>query len=198
MSEKIPNQLRVKLSDVRLAFPTIWDPEQFQGTGEAAYSCSLIVPRDSPQLKQIEAAIILAATRKWPEKWANILREIKNKDALCVHDGDMKSEWEGFADNWYVSCRGTTRPKIVDINPDKELTRNSGKPYAGCYVTAVIEIWAQSNQYGKRINASLAGLQFKRDGEAFAGGRPADTSEFDMAEGADAEFNSGSDSLFGE
>jgi hypothetical protein len=34
----------------------------------------------------------------------------------------------------------------------------------------VVELWAQDNQYGKRINASLGGVQFAKDGESFGGG----------------------------
>ena len=37
-------------------------------------------------------------------------------------------------------------------------------------MNAIVELWAQDNNYGKRINASLAGVQFAKDGEAFAGG----------------------------
>ena len=34
----------------------------------------------------------------------------------------------------------------------------------------VIDVWAQNNQYGKRINAQLDGVQFVRDGEPFGEG----------------------------
>jgi hypothetical protein len=43
----------------------------------------------------------------------------------------------------------------------------------------VVEIWAQDNNYGKRINASLKGVQFVRDGDAFAGGGAASPDEFE-------------------
>jgi len=31
-------------------------------------------------------------------------------------------------------------------------------------------LWAQNNQYGKRINAQLDGVQFVRDGDPFGDG----------------------------
>uniref|UniRef100_T1HEF4 Uncharacterized protein n=2 Tax=cellular organisms TaxID=131567 RepID=T1HEF4_RHOPR len=44
------------------------------------------------------------------------------------------------------------------------------------------------NNFGKRINASLGGVQFLRDGDAFAGGGVATPDDFEnMSEGADAE-----------
>lgn len=47
-------------------------------------------------------------------------------------------------------------------------------------MNASIELWAQDNkQFGKRINAQLRGVQFLRDGDAFAAGSPASEDEFE-------------------
>ena len=63
----------------------------------------------------------------------------------------------------------------------------SGRPYAGCYVNAVLEFWAQDNKFGKRVNATLMGVQFFRDGDAFSGGGAASDDDFDdVTSGADA------------
>lgn len=79
----------------------------------------------------------------------------------------------------YVSARSKTRPSVFD-QQRQELTESDGKPYSGCYVNASIELWAQDNDFGKRVNAQLRGVQFLRDGDAFGGGaRPADADEFD-------------------
>ena len=52
----------------------------------------------------------------------------------------------------------------------------------------MIDIWAQDNNFGKRVNASLGGVQFLRDGDAFAGGGVAAPDDFDdISEGADAD-----------
>jgi tripartite-type tricarboxylate transporter receptor subunit TctC len=47
------------------------------------------------------------------------------------------------------------------------LTEDDNKPFAGCYVNATIRLWAQDNQYGKRINAQLRAVQYVKDGAAF-------------------------------
>jgi len=96
-----------------------------------------------------------------------------------LHDGDAKAEYEGFEGNKFVSARAKVRPTVFD-QQRQELSEADGKPYSGCYVNASIELWAQDNSFGKRINAQLRGVQFLRDGDAFAGGsRPADADEFD-------------------
>jgi hypothetical protein len=73
------------------------------------------------------------------------------------------------------------------IDRDKTpLTSADGRPYAGCFVNASVELWAQDNNFGKRINASLRGVQFFKDGDAFSGGGAASDDEFDSVEDADS------------
>jgi hypothetical protein len=112
-------------------------------------------------------------------KGAVVFKVLEAADKLCLHDGDAKAEYEGFKGNKFVSSRGKVRPSVFD-GQRQELTEADGKPYSGCYVNASLEIWAQDNSYGKRLNAQLRGVQFFRDGDAFAGGgQPADADEFD-------------------
>jgi hypothetical protein len=77
-----------------------------------------------------------------------------------------------------VSSRNKVRPLVLDRDKSP-LTQSDGRPYAGCYVNGSIELWCQDNAYGKRINATLRGVQFYKDGEAFAGGGSATADEFD-------------------
>jgi len=55
---------------------------------------------------------------------------------------------------------------------------DDGTIYAGCYVNAIISLWAQDNTYGKRINAQLEGVQFCNNGEPLGAGG-IDVDEFD-------------------
>ena len=64
----------------------------------------------------------------------------------------------------------------VDKTP---LVAENGKPYSGCFVNASLELWAQDNNYGKRVNATLMGVQFYKDGDSFSGGGVASEDDFD-------------------
>jgi hypothetical protein len=68
-----------------------------------------------------------------------------------------------------------------------QVSEKDGVLYAGSYVLAHISLWTQDNEYGQKINANLLGLQFLRDGDAFASGPPpSSTSEFaDLGAGDD-------------
>lgn len=178
--------MKLKLENVRLAFPTLFEAKTVNGEGKPAFSASFLIVPDDPQIKALNQAIEQVAKEKWGAKADAILKQMRAQDKVALHDGDLKSNYDGFPGNFYVSARTATRPLVIDKDKSP-LTEQDGKPYAGCYVNASIELWPQDNNYGKRVNASLRGVQFLRDGDAFAGGAPADESEFDdITDGAAA------------
>ena len=181
--------MKIMLQNVRLAFPNLFKPTTVNGEGEPAYSASLILPPDHPQIEELRKAQEAVGKDKWADKWPGIKKEITTKDRFALHDGDAKSQYDGFPGNFFVATRSkqSARPTVIDRNKTP-LTEADGRPYAGCYVNCSIELWAQDNAYGKRINAQLRGVQFLRDGDSFGAGAPASADEFDdVAEGADAE-----------
>lgn len=172
--------MKIILTRVRLAFPQIWEPAAFANdpNSQPAYSCSLLLPADDPQVDAINEAIDKAAFEQWAAKAKAILAQLRGADKVCIHDGDLKQDYDGFAGHFFLSARNQSKPLIIDRDR-KPLSKSDGKPYGGCYVNASLEIYAQDNKYGKRVNASLRGLQFVEDGDAFAGGAPAKPEEFD-------------------
>ena len=181
--------MKLMLKNVRLAFPNVFRPTTVNGEGDPAYSATFILPPDHPQIAEIQKAQQLVGQDKWGAKWPQVAKEIATKDRAALHDGDTKAQYGGFEGNFFVSSRAkqTARPTVIDRNK-APLTEGDGRPYAGCYVNASIELWAQDNAYGKRINAQLRGVQFVRDGDSFGGGSPASSDEFEeVAEGATAD-----------
>jgi hypothetical protein len=179
--------MKIKLTNVRLAFPQLFEAKTVNGEGKPAFSATLLVAANDPQVKAINAAIDQVAKDKWGAKADAMLKQMRTADKVALHDGDLKSTYEGFAGNLYVSARNPVRPLVIDVDKTP-LVEVDGKPYAGCFVNASIELWAQDNKYGKRVNATLGGVQFFRDGDAFAGGGAANADDFDdISAGADAE-----------
>lgn len=172
--------MKIRLQNVRLAFPALFQPQTVaNGEGDPAYSATFILEGRHPQIKEIKAAMADIAKQKWGAKADSTLTLLEKQGKTALHDGDLKSNYAGFAGNCYVSARNKTRPTVVDRDRTP-LTAADGKPYGGCYVNAVVELWAQDNQYGKRINASLGGVQFFKDGESFGGGSSVvDADDFD-------------------
>ena len=186
MSEKKVEDHVVMLKNVRLAFPQIFTPSQVNNEGKPAFSASFLMPPDHPDVLTIQRAIAKVANAKWADKGPEILKALIAGDKVCLHNGDAKSNSDGFVGNLFVSARSPTRPLVI-AQDRSLLAEEDGKPYSGCYVNAQIALWAQANNFGKRVNAQLRGVQFLRDGEAFGGGAVAQADEFDVVEGAEAD-----------
>jgi hypothetical protein len=170
--------MKIKLNGVRLSFPQLFEATTVNGEGKPAFSAAFLISPKDPQVAAINAAIDAVAKEKWGAKAEANIKAMRAADKVCLHSGDLKSNYDGFEGNLYVSARNSMRPLVIDVNKSP-LTEQDGKPYAGCYVNASIELWAQDNNYGKRVNATLMGVQFYKDGESFTGGGVADTDDFD-------------------
>jgi hypothetical protein len=181
--------MRIRLIDVRLAFPSLWKATAPRGGGEEAFSASFLMPPTHRQIAEINAAFVQLANEKWGAKGPAILKALRSADKVCLHNGDAKADYDGFPGNLYVSARSKVKPTTFD-GQRNEVSESSGIIYSGCYVNASLELWAQENSYGKRINAQLRGVQFLRKGDAFAGGSsPASADDFDeiSAEGTEGD-----------
>jgi len=177
---------KVQLKDVRLTFPQLFDAKQVNGQGDPKFSAAFLIPKNHPQMAELKAAISTAATEKWATKAGDVLKQLQAGDKLCLHDGDAKSDYDGYSGHFFINASNKIRPLV--IGPDRApLTASDGKPYSGCYVNAIVEIWPQDNQFGKRVNASLLGVQFIRDGERLAGGGVAAADDFEAIPAAEGE-----------
>ena len=170
--------MKIRLNGVRLAFPDLFTARAVNGEGEPAFGATFLIAADDPQLEVIENTLEEVATDKWGPKAAAILKQLRAADKTCLHDGEAKSQYNGFAGCMYIAARSKERPLVIDADKSP-LVAADGRPYSGCYVNASIDIWAMDNQYGKRIAASLKGVQFHRNGDAFTGGGAASADDFD-------------------
>jgi len=180
--------MKIKLENVRLAFPDLFDPTTFNGEGDPAFSATFLMSPAHPDVEVIKAAIEQVGKDKWGEKWAVIKKTMEATDKTALHDGNVKSSYAGFEGNLYISSRNKTRPLVIDKDKTP-LVKPNGRPYGGCFVNASLELWAQDNNFGKRINATLRGVQFLRDGDAFSGGGAASDDEFDSVDDEDKDLD---------
>lgn len=177
------------IKNVRLAFPDLREAVQFQGTGPFSYKATFLVTPGSDADKAILAAIEKAGKNKWADKAGPIVNQAKSAGSgkFCYVDGNTKA-YDGFAGNMALSAsrsKDDGAPKILDRDLS-DLPADSGKPYGGCQVNAKITVWAQDNQYGKAIRATLVAVQFVKDGDAFSGSGPANV---DGMEALESEAN---------
>ena len=169
----------VKLKNVRIAFSqNLFKAGSKTAGDKPKFSATFIIPKDDPQVAAVNKVISEVAREKWQGKADAIMKGIRADNKICLRDGDAKTEYDGFEGNMFISSSNSAAPLVIDKDRSP-LTESDGKPYAGCYVNANIDIWAQDNSFGKRVNATLKGVQFFRDGDAFCGSSPASEDDFE-------------------
>jgi len=161
MSEKEdPKKYQIKLTNVRLSYPVLFKPKAMEEGQDPKYSAAFLL--DKKEHKALIAEIKTKIESLKAEKNLKV-----PADKVCLKDGELKEDVDGYGpDVMFVNTSNKTRPTVV--NRDRSpVTEDDGVVYGGCYVNAVIRLWAQNNSWGKRINASLEAVQFVSDGEAF-------------------------------
>lgn len=176
---------KFKLESVRLSFPDLFVPKRFDEAdlkSPLQYRAQFLFPKDGAIHKNIVKAIEEAAKEKFTEKkFKPLLDAIKTQsNKYCLVDGDTKT-YDGYAGMMALSATRNAdkgKPLVLDKNKSP-LTQEDGKPYAGCYVNATVELWIQDNKFGKAARAQLLAVQFAKDGDAFAAGGVANADDFD-------------------
>jgi hypothetical protein len=189
----------VNLMDVRTSY--FYGFEPYIGTDNAGKQtksyCShfflkdpVKYPNGHPSLPLVQSAIKSVAQAMWKDKAGEMLKAFAGQDRICLHNGDISKPGEdSYSGMLYLSGNSKNRFTIVETRGGKNvpLLPADGRPYSGCYVNAIVSIWAQANKWGKRINCQIQGVQFLRNGDAFGGGRVAAPEEFGIvATDADA------------
>lgn len=173
--------MKLKLNNVRLSFPDLFTAVQYNGEGSFNYRAQFLVEPDSDTDKAIRAAIKQVAKDKWVAKADAVLKSIVGSpQKYCYIDGDTK-DYDGYTGMMALSTtrgQGKGRPLVIDSDKTP-LAESDGKPYAGCYVNASVEFWAQDNNFGKAIRCTLLGVQFFKDGDAFGGGSAPSEDDFE-------------------
>ena len=177
--------MKVTLNKIRLAFNNVHEAKAVGDNGDLRFSAAGIIEPGSANAKGLKAAMVAVAKEKWKDKADVILADLIKKGRVAYKEEPLSKDgviYEGFEGMHSINASNKARPTVIDRDKTP-LTPEDGRPYGGCYVNMIVDIWAQDNQYGKRINASLMGVQFVEDGDAFGGGGVASADDFDTIEG---------------
>lgn len=168
----------VKLQMVRLSFPHLKKPSASVKDGPEKFRANLLVDPDTKEGKRNLKALNRAREEVEQEVWGRT--GVKFKDGrICFKEGDefvsnkTGEPYNGYEGMWAVSAANASRPTLVDRRRQRVEYEDIDETfYAGCYVNAIIRMYAvkDPDKGGNGLFASLEGLQFVQDGEAFAGG----------------------------
>jgi len=178
-NESESKMTKILLKNVRLSFPSLFRKAVFNGE-ETKFEGTFLLDKIEHEAKinEIKDAIKEAfKTLKVPKL---------PPDKIFLKDGD-EIEYAGYEGKMSAKASSNKRPLVVDRDKSP-LTEDDNRIYSGCYVNATIELWAQNNNYGKRVNANLLAVQFAKDGEPFADGSKASVDDFDVIADDDEDF----------
>ena len=176
-----PGQLVLK--NVRLSFPHLYVPTKSTEDGALKYRAAFLIDPETAQgkanIKLIDAEIARVKTDKWKDKADKIkLKEdrmayVNGDDCVGADSGEVYIGYEGMK---VLKTANSKRPQVVDGSRQAITEEESeGKIYAGCYVNAVVSLYAINDvaKGGNGIFATVEAVQFSKHGEAF-GAAPVD------------------------
>lgn len=193
MSDQKPSNI-ITLENVRLSYFYGFQP--YEGTDKAGkptktYCAHAMMDLNHPGIAKVRAAQRAAAQAEYGPMFEQQLAALAQTDKLCLHNGDVtKIGNPDYVGKLYVSANNKTKPRICVTRGGQNLDIGQDDPYApysGCWANVIVDIWAQgirgkSAQWGKRVNATLLGVQFVKHDTAFGGGgRVAKLDEFGLA-----------------
>lgn len=181
----------IKLPNVRLSFPELTKPKAFQEGQTPKFQATFLIDPSSKD----GAALIKKLRGEIQDLLVNhygSADKVPKGFKPCLKDNAKEEkEYAGYEGMWFVSSNNTVRPGLAGRDPRIPLNQEDIDRmfYPGAVVNATITLWVQDNQYGKRVNANLRGIQFVKDGERLGGVAPVEAeNEFDIVE-VDDEFD---------
>lgn len=197
----------IYLSDVRLSFPNLAEPQKRKNeqTGEEriSYNCEFIMAPNHPGFAQFMQQFAADAAEKWKAHAQAVMQMImQDRKTRCFGQGSEKIKqatmtvYDGYAGNVFISCGNKNRPQIMDasgkpVDSDNTMAYQAlaRKLYGGCYVNAAVKPWVQENKHGRGYRCDLIAVQFLKDGAPFGDTAPDAAGLFGAVAGAPAAGN---------
>lgn len=163
---------KVIIKDVRLSFVHAFEPKSIDNNPDnAKYSVSVIIPKDSAQLPEINAAIKEATEDGKSSKFGGkIPPNLKNP----LRDGDVDKPGDPAYENaYFINATSRTAPGVLE--PTKQKMTDQTHLYSGCYAHVVVNFYPYNTSGNRGIAAGLNNIMKTRDGEVLAGKASADS-----------------------
>lgn len=158
--------MAITTAKVRASYVHIFQPRTMEGSTEAKYSVTLLIPKsDTHTLNTIYAEIEKVKQESAQKVFGG---HVPPGCRIPIYDGDgLRPSGEQFGEE----CRGhmvmaasaKQQPAIVDLGMQAII--NPAEVYSGCYIRANINFFAYNTSGNKGIGCALNGVQKIEDGE---------------------------------
>lgn len=196
----------VTLKKVRLSFPHLFEPSASKEDGPKKYRATFLMDPNTPEgkanIKVIQAAMDKAwkgVFNKLSEEKSKKLRDKLDSDRSGLRDGDDATNkagdvYSGYESMMYIGSTNGRKPKVLRRDKSVIDSTEAAEIYAGCYVNAVLSIWATDKEKhgGAGIFATLEIVQYHSKGEPFGA---AELDEDDYLDAMDDEEDDDEDAI---
>lgn len=174
----------IYLSNVRLSFPHIAEPQVNKESGKISYNAEFIMPADHPGFQQFMQAVYALAAAKWNEHASNVLQMVnQDRKKRCYGQGAEKvnqktfQPYDGYAGNVFITAGRDKQPQIIlpsgaPVDPANTMAASAEarRLYGGCRVNVALKPWLQDNKHGRGVRCDLVAIQFAGDDAPFGEG----------------------------
>lgn len=171
---------KIILRNVRIAYPELFTPGSYEGVSTGKYGATFLIQKTAEHKPFIDK---IGATIKRLLKEHGALNDDGSpklsSDRICLRDGDESGK-AAFAGCWTLRAATSKGVKPIVVmrrgQTLEAISEEDGLITSGCYVSASVRLWYQSN-YGRRLNAGLLSVLYMGPGEPLPGANNYDPSE---------------------
>jgi hypothetical protein len=182
----------IMIRNVRASYPHLDKPYRGRDAKEddpGKYRLVAMLPKESHG--EVKDLIVQAINKLLAERAPDV--KIPSDKKFIRNGDDMENvSYDGM---YIVSASEALRPPVR--NRKGELILDIGEIgnliYGGCWINVLIRPWYQNNQFGKRVNASLLGVQFVKDDKPFGEGRIDSSAAWGAVDDGDEPFETNQD-----
>lgn len=164
-----------------LSYSNVLEPQE-DLSGNMKYSASMILNKDTTNLKAIESAIREAKEAKFGKK---TVKGFKSP----LRDGDIdRDDREEYENSWFMNASSKRKPGVVDYKTGDIVDTDDEDigVYSGCICRASVTFYGYDQAGNKGVGVGLNSLQVLKRGERLDGSVSAERA-FEDAEDVDLD-----------
>ena len=176
------------LSDVRLSFPHIAEPQKQRndvtGKERISHNAEFILPATHPgwqKTMQVYGQMMVATFAEHANTVMQMIQNDRKLRGFGVGTEKINKKtfkpYDGYEGQMFITAGSERQPQIIQadgspVDPANTMAvqQLARKLYGGCRVNAAIKPWVQKNKHGNGFRCDLVAVQFLRDDTAFGEG----------------------------
>ena len=176
------------LSDVRLSFPHIAEPQKQRndvtGKERISHNAEFILPATHPgwqKTMQVYGQMMVATFAEHANTVMQMIQNDRKLRGFGVGTEKINKKtfkpYDGYEGQMFITAGSERQPQIIQadgspVDPMNTMAvqQLARKLYGGCRVNAAVKPWVQKNQHGNGFRFDLVAVQFLRDDTAVGEG----------------------------